>query len=453
MSYNNPSGDVLTIQTTRSLKEKFSQSQNGHLKAVKAIQIKKGSRQVHKKGKIMSGWPLNKSLLDNALKPFWTFRDEIHVIDDLVFKGNCLVVPTSLRSDMLKLIHEESCEVCLKYRNNNIKEPMISHVVPNLPWQKLVDYYSKCIEIAHLPKGSHAKLVITQLKSIFARFGIPMEIISDNGPPFNAQEFKLFGMDWGINIVTSSPNYPQSNGLAERCVQIVKKLLKKASDTNTDPYIALMQYRNTANNSLCSPAQLLMSRNLRTKIPVKLSSLKLNTWSNGKIIEVCYQLRSYEIEADNGIIYRRNRKFIIKSALKSQEKIKDDLYDNTNKTLGKSIETNLQAETKNRFGMFYTNCIRACCGTTVPKNTYKIQQKLLRYDRTNYDERLLTSPTSIAFDARESRKMIIAYRFAEATDATVLNDLFSVHNKSHPNDKTIDLGDVKLLALTLMDHV
>jgi hypothetical protein len=112
------------------------------------------------------GGLLNKSLLDNTLKLFWTFKDEIHVIDDLVFKGNCLVVPTSLRSDMLKLIHEghmgiercrnlikdvlfwpgisndikniiESCEVCLKYRNNNTKEPMISHAVPDLPWQKL----------------------------------------------------------------------------------------------------------------------------------------------------------------------------------------------------------------------------------------------------------------------------------------------------------------------------
>jgi len=127
----------------------------------------------------------------------------------------------------------ESCEVCLKYRNNNVKEPMISHDIPDLPWKKLgidlfhhndkthllvVNYYSKCIEIAHLSKGSHAKLVITQLKSIFARFGIPMEIIFDNDPPFNAQEFKLFGMDWGINLITSSSNYSQSNGLAERCV-------------------------------------------------------------------------------------------------------------------------------------------------------------------------------------------------------------------------------------------
>lgn len=54
----------------------------------------------------MKGWPLSKSLLENCLKPFWTFREEIHVIDDLVFKGNCLIIPTNLRPYMLKLIHE-----------------------------------------------------------------------------------------------------------------------------------------------------------------------------------------------------------------------------------------------------------------------------------------------------------------------------------------------------------
>lgn len=145
--------------------------------------------------------------------------------------------------------------MCLKYRNNNTREPMTNHSIPDLPRQKLsidlfhhvsksnllvVDYYSKFVEIAHLSKGSNAKLVITQLKSTFARFGIPLEIISDNGPPFNAQEFSLFTSKWGINHITSSPKYPQSNGLAERTVQTIEKLLKKSIDAGT--YIALMQY-------------------------------------------------------------------------------------------------------------------------------------------------------------------------------------------------------------------
>jgi len=44
----------------------------------------------------VSGWPLNKPLLEDSFKPFWNFRDEIHVIDDLVFKGNCLMILTNL---------------------------------------------------------------------------------------------------------------------------------------------------------------------------------------------------------------------------------------------------------------------------------------------------------------------------------------------------------------------
>lgn len=56
---------------------------------------------------------------------------------------------------------------------------------------------------------------------------IPSLIVSDNDPPFNSLEFKQFMFDWGIEHVTSSPNYAQLNGLAERSIQIIKKLFKK----------------------------------------------------------------------------------------------------------------------------------------------------------------------------------------------------------------------------------
>lgn len=45
-----------------------------------------------------------------------------------------------------------------------------------------------------------------------------MKLISDYGPPFNSMEFKIFTNDWGIEHITTSPNYPQSNGLAERSI-------------------------------------------------------------------------------------------------------------------------------------------------------------------------------------------------------------------------------------------
>lgn len=127
---------------------------------------------------------------------------------------------------------------------------MIPHSVPDRPWQKLgsdvfehkgkpylivVDYYSKFIEIS-LMCDKTAGTIITHMKSIFARYGIPEELISDN-MPYNSKEFKQFQNDWGFKLTTSSPTYmyPQANGLSEKAVQTVKSILKKTSD----PYIAL----------------------------------------------------------------------------------------------------------------------------------------------------------------------------------------------------------------------
>ena len=66
---------------------------------------------------------------------------------------------------------------------------------------------------------------------------------------------------------TSSPLYPRSNGQAERCIQTVKNLLKKADENNNDPNIALLQYRNSPIDG--SPAQILMNRILRSKLLIK----------------------------------------------------------------------------------------------------------------------------------------------------------------------------------------
>ena len=74
--------------------------------------------------------------------------------------------------------------------------------------------------------------------------------------------------EWRIKLTTSSPLYPQSNGQSERAVQTIKNLLKKASEEGRDPYLALMAYRNTPVTGMSySPAQMLMSRSLNTKVP------------------------------------------------------------------------------------------------------------------------------------------------------------------------------------------
>ena len=96
-------------------------------------------------------------------------------------------------------------------------------------------------------------------KSIFARHGIPRTVKSDNGPQYTAEEYKKFSKEWRFNHVTS-PHHPQANRLAEKSVQIVKNLLTKAKLGNKDPYLSLLEHRNTDIYNVGSPAQLCMSR-------------------------------------------------------------------------------------------------------------------------------------------------------------------------------------------------
>ena len=97
---------------------------------------------------------------------------------------------------------------------------------------------------------------------------------SDNGPQYNATQYKQFAQDWNFEHQTSSPYYPRSNGLAEKAVQIVKRLLSKAKQDGKDPYISLLEYRNTPIDNVASPAQILMSRRLRSHLPTTQSQLK-----------------------------------------------------------------------------------------------------------------------------------------------------------------------------------
>ncbi|KAK3748633.1 hypothetical protein RRG08_053013 [Elysia crispata] len=126
----------------------------------------------------------------------------------------------------------------------------------------LVDYHSRWPEIRLLEHLTSAAIIV-RLKSIFATHGIPEVVMSDNGPQFASAEFQKFTREFGFTHTTSSPRYPQANGEAERAVQTVKNLLRKASD----PYVALLMYRATPLQNGLAPSELLMARRLKTKLP------------------------------------------------------------------------------------------------------------------------------------------------------------------------------------------
>lgn len=237
---------------------------------------------------------------------FWPYRGEMSVNKGLIMKGNRIYIPPSLRQEMLKRLHTghvgltkcrrraqqsmwwpnltndikkivENCPICTEHRINHV-EPLMPTELPKRPWILLgvdlmefkakkylilIDYYSKFIEVAYLNKTTSWD-IITKMKNIFSRYGIPEEIRSDNGPQFSSEDFKDFSKEYGFIHAKSSPKFPQSNGQVERAVKIVKDILKK----NTDIFLGLLTYRATPLESGFSPAELLFGRKIRTLIPI-----------------------------------------------------------------------------------------------------------------------------------------------------------------------------------------
>ena len=162
-----------------------------------------------------------------------------------------------------------------------MKDPAIPVEVPSETWQKLgidlffqgshwyinvADYYSKYPWIKKLEAIS-SKQVISALKFCFSKFGIPEEVISDNGKQFTGRENQDIAAKYGFKLTTSSPYHPKGQGLIERQVQTIKNLLNKCDGDGTDQYLALLQLRTTINSRLPSPGELLQSRQLKTTLP------------------------------------------------------------------------------------------------------------------------------------------------------------------------------------------
>ena len=180
----------------------------------------------------------------------------------------------------------KSCTICQELQPKQAREPLIQTEVPPRPWHTvgtdifyldddefllIADYYTKYPFVRKIPKGnSTSKCVADLTKQIFGEQGIPRIVRSDNGPHFQGC-YRQFAEEYGCSHVTSSPNYPRSNGFIESQVKSIKGALKKAKRSNSDPNITLLCLRATpVDSKLPSPAELLLGRQVQDNLPRKI---------------------------------------------------------------------------------------------------------------------------------------------------------------------------------------
>ena len=257
---------------------------------------------------IQHGWPTSKSEVLGVLYAYYDFRDKLTIQDELVFKGPLIVVPAPMRNEMMAIAHAthigvegcmrgaretmywprmsmelkeniRKCDICMAHRAIPGKEPLQQHAFVAHPWSKvgadlwhlhgrtllvLCDNYSNFIEVENISKIT-TQSVRKGLIIMFSRYGLPNELVTDNGPQFSSAVFTLFSKSWVFNHITSSPHYSQSNGKAENAVKTVKRLVMKYRDSGQSEYLALLDWRNTPSEGIGTcPAQIFLGCRCKT---------------------------------------------------------------------------------------------------------------------------------------------------------------------------------------------
>lgn len=192
-----------------------------------------------------------------------------------------------------------NCESCQQTRHATSRAPLHHWPVPTRRWQRLhidfaqdtshqgqqrnmllvVDAYSKWLEV-FLMGSTTAEKTIERLRTLFARYGLAEEIVSDNGVQFTSGEFADFLKKNKIKHLRSPPYHAQSNGAVERCVQTTKQSIwkqvfeKKGNSLQHKLDNFLFHYRNTPHmTTMRTPAELFLTWVPRTYLTLLKPSL------------------------------------------------------------------------------------------------------------------------------------------------------------------------------------
>ena len=266
-----------------------------------------------------SGWPNHTD--EESLKPYFTRRHELTIEDGCILWGRRVVIPDAQRMHILNELHEchpgmcrmkalarsfvwwpgidqdiedtvRTCSACVEAHNTPKQVPLLLWPWATEPWQRIhIDYAEVKGQSFLLVVDSHSKWLesfpmssttstatINALRSLFARFGLPVQVVSDNGPQFTSEEFTSFLKKNGIKHTLCPPYHPASNGLAERHVQTFKRLLEKADKKLPLQHKVanvLFHYRNTPHTTTGkTPSELFLKRAPRTQLSLVKPSLQ-----------------------------------------------------------------------------------------------------------------------------------------------------------------------------------
>ena len=143
----------------------------------------------------------------------------------------------------------------------------------------VIDYGSRYPGVVELSSTNSAG-VIDKFMEVFARFGLPSTLVSDNGPQFASEEMKTFLGHLGIEHIESSPRYPRSNGMVERFHRVLKERIK-----SLQPHLpfqrrlqqVLFDIRHSVHRMIgAAPSDALFSRPIRNRVPAVIPATIIN---------------------------------------------------------------------------------------------------------------------------------------------------------------------------------
>ena len=186
-----------------------------------------------------------------------------------MLRGTCIVIPHALTQTIIDIAHEghqgitktkqllrekvwfpgidrfvektiRDCLMCQATAMDNTRAPLQMSPLPKGPWLEV------SVDFCDLPTGEHilvvtddysrypaieivtstsARAAIPKLDRIFATFGVPQVVRTDNGPHFNSSEFENFSDYLGFRHRKVTPRWPRANGEVERFMRTLEENL------------------------------------------------------------------------------------------------------------------------------------------------------------------------------------------------------------------------------------